>query len=381
MGIQLVIDNRRDGLPSAPGYYAAFPIEPSPLGDIVFPRGSTRLMGGRASVDAALDGMLAAGAGGVVVLVCHAFTQGLLLPFAPNGSALALTSTMAKMDAVIAAEAEAQAIRQMPKSSDKEVKAAIDRWTALIDRMQQPGLSLGPVTLKERETLYEKLIALRATEFGFPTSAELRSFFDKLRRVRALALDRLELRACNIGGDEATMKNVRTFFGAKNLTAPAVGTFYHEPFAIRTMLDEVRVLAEAEARRDNRRPAWPLGLQSDASRSIALVEHPRGKARGFVGAIQTGAKLVPRDFVLMVEETSAFHYRAEGAVVADSRGGPNWSKVREFVLGWIHPNSAYMQGPFPIAGLWTPGTELSEVGDMPYVLPNETGYMRLITKV
>jgi hypothetical protein len=68
------------------------------------------------SVEAALDSMLKAGANGVVVLVCHAYSQGILLPLATGGGALAVASTMNIVDDVIKAEAEAASIRKMPTS-------------------------------------------------------------------------------------------------------------------------------------------------------------------------------------------------------------------------------------------------------------------------
>jgi len=88
------------------------------------------------SVEAALDSMLKAGANGVVVLVCHAYSQGILLPLATGGGALAVASNMNIVDDVINAEAEAASIRKMPTKSDAELKAVLDRWEKFLNRLQ-----------------------------------------------------------------------------------------------------------------------------------------------------------------------------------------------------------------------------------------------------
>lgn len=74
------------GLQEAADYYADFPWEPSPAGHMTLGKAITIK---DATLDAVLEEMAKAPAGGVVMIVCHAYSQGLLMGLAkgcPGGS-------------------------------------------------------------------------------------------------------------------------------------------------------------------------------------------------------------------------------------------------------------------------------------------------------
>jgi hypothetical protein len=389
---QLIIDGRPEGLPEAQQYYLTFPLEPSPLGDMTLTKSTTTAMT-NSSVDAALDPMLKAGADGVVILVCHAYPQGILLPLATGGSALAVASNMKIVEDVITAEDEAASIRKMPAKDAVETKAVLDRWAKLLNRLQ-PGSITGTFTTKEAEAFYSKWLEMVAGPLGFsgkPRAVALRRFLDRLRKVRAIKLARLELRACNIGNNKETMEIVRKFFGALKLTAPTVGTFFLSPVLPSTVV-RFRPKSARRILGTGRLPG-PIGIRVRAeTNSVGVIAGPKDNVtRGFLrttviaGPTPTLARsgmhlgTVEQSFfafTLTIEETSAFHYKASATVVNAADGRQDWSTVREFVTGWILPNSSYARGAFPIAGLWTP-----DIQDLPFVLPNETSYTRLMEVV
>jgi hypothetical protein len=387
----LIIDGRQHGLPHAPGYYQAFPLEPSPLGDLTLAATRTTVMRQDSSLESALDAMARAGNGAIIVLVCHAFQQGLLLPVAPGGTtALAVVSNMALIDKLIAAEAEADKIRSLPTKTAEQQKAVIDRWTKLLNDLQ-PGSITGTFTAAEAEAFYAKFLdmAARQLEFGgSPPRAALQRFFAKVLRVRGLKLARLELRACNIGNDKTSMEAVRKFFAAEKLTAPMAGTFYLPPVQVSTMAQFGQPPAR---RRGVRGPARAPGPMRDRIGSVGILAQEGHTTRGFLrvttvpadfgtglrSGLHLGAIVSFFSFTLTIDEIAAFTFRPSAAVASTGDGvTQDWRRVRAFVNGFVMPGSSYQSGAFPLAGLSTPNTV-----DQPFVLPNETSYLRLFEKV
>jgi len=411
----LIIDARNDGLPDAPAYYEAFPAEQSPLGEISLSKSNTLAMK-NSSLEVVLDGMLRAGPRAVVVLVCHAYSGGLLLPIASGGkSAFAEKDNLATIDKVIKAEAEVARIGKLPSTTPQEQQTVLDRWEKLLNNLQ-PGAVQGQFTLKEAQAFYGKWLDMVARKLQFPNRSALLSLAVKVLRVRDLKLSRLELRACNIGRNADTMDSVRKFFGADHLTAPTVGTFYMSQLPISTMAVRVSprrnhsvMGGAAVARRGTMgagRTPGPVGqaqgieiISKDGEPTLVLSRIPANvdivsdqqleaqtghTTRGFfkrsfmyfarpLMGVHVSAFHM---FTLTIDETSAFHYQGFACVFSTGDGvTPDWGKVREFVQGWILPAATYNQGPFPVAGLWTP-----DIQDLPFVLPYETSYVGLMAQ-
>jgi hypothetical protein len=411
----LIIDARKDGLPDAPVYYRTFPAEQSPLGEISLSQAKTLAMT-NSSLDVALDGMLTAGARAVVVLVCHAYSDGLLLPIAPGGkTALAVKDNMALIDRVIKAQAEGAAITALPTTTSQQQQAVIDRWTKLLNDLQ-PGSVQGQFTTKEAQAFFDKWLDMEARNMEIRSRADLQKLTAKVLKVRALKLSRLELRACNIGKKSDTMDAVRKFFGADFLTAPTVSTFYMGLLPVSTMAVRVsprrnrNISGSGSVVRGGTiaasRTPGPVGsvqgievVANDGEPTLVLANIPSNvdivsdqkleaqtdhTTRGFfkrsfmyfVGPFMGVHISTFHMFALTIDETAAFEYRGFVSVFSTGDGvTPDWSKVREFVQGWILPAAAYHHGPFPVAGLWTP-----DVQDVPFVLPYETMYVGLIAQ-
>lgn len=375
----LIVDSSADGLPQAAVYYRAFPRELSPLGELALKVANMKELR-RISLDAVLDEMQKAGPGGIVVLVCHAYRHGMLLPLAPGStSVFADIDNLATIDKIIGAEAEVASIRALPAKSPQ----IIERWTKLLNSLQ-PGWVVGTISAQEAEGAYAKWIGGWAKTFEFKTSAALRDFLKKVVKLRTLKLSRIELRACNIGSEPDTMEAVRKFFGVDHLTAPIVGTFFGwvPVFAMAPangLSDHLGVIGAAQQPGPLR--ALPRVLDARSGALMAQTDHSRRAFLPVEGYVfdprnDPSLKAAHFQFILTIDEIAAFKYSLFAYVVAAPNShSPNWSKVRNFLDEWVMPGSTYASGGFPLAGLWTAEEGVVET---PYVLPGEMGYLRCI---
>jgi hypothetical protein len=396
----LVIDSRRNGLPDAPAYYAAFPQEPSPFGMLAFAPARTALMDADASLFRAVLELAKAGRG-AAALVCHAFSDGLLLPVAPRGTSVFATSqTMNTIDKLIDFDAEHDRIRALPQTSDTERKAVIDRWEALFKILQWPA-GATPVsppanfTDDQAEKVYQQWLTRSMTALEFRSTTDLREFFKRVKALRTAHLDRVELRACNIGGAPAAMDRVRKFFGCERLTAPTRGTFFGV-----VPVGGLFVARRARGARGPTASAVPLGRDDsrDAAESLRLMTSA-DPTRGFLGfssslsvpgPIQsrlpsfvvpffddsTGLELFHGfHFVLRIKEIRAFHYEIH-AWAGGSSGtpAPDPAFVRKFCAEVFKADTRFNATALPLAGLWTPGLA------KPFVFPLEPEYLPLIAQ-
>jgi hypothetical protein len=397
----LVIHSGGDGLSHAPDYYAAFPQEPSPFGMLTFTAAKTIRMDADASLfRAVLE--LAKAAGGAAVLVCHAFSDGLLLTVAPGGQQVFSTSgTMDTIDKLIGFEATHDQIRALPQTNDAERKAVMDRWASFYTTLPwpagatPPNLPSGFADDKQAEQVYQLWFSKVAPTLEFKTSADLRELFKRVKALRAAHVDRIELRACNIGAAPTAMNRVRTFFGCDKLTAPTRGTFFG--------VVPIAPLVVVRRPRGGRGPtasALPLGHEDsrDASVSSGLLAQA-DTTRGFLFFSSTitipepGQRRLPRfaipffddgtlvelfhgfRFVLRITEIRAFHYSIQ-AWAGGSANAPALEPdiIRKFCAEVFKANTTFRATNLPLAGLWTPGAA------KPFVLPLESEYLPLIAQ-
>ena len=407
MALRLIIDGSHEGLPHAPGYYRTFPREPSPAGDLDL-RGVPTTVMHTPSVETVLDEMIRTGSGATVMLVCHAWDNGLLLDWTPGGASTAVRQSMETMEKLMGFEAEAEQIATKPE------QARGDAWAKLLNRIT-PGSVHGQITASEGEAAYLKWLDGQATSFKMPgrsPRARLRRLIGKIRAVRALELDRLELRACNLGNSPDSMKVVRRFFGCKKLLAPSAETFFIGPASVFPMHylanyflkggREPSIVAGTSTIRD--RIPQPRGRNPFVNYYDVLTSLHRPTTRMFFSkipdtsnrwAIKHGkdavtAYMLPRTPELLavrIVQTSRFSYLCPWmAVISDSSTAlTNWAKVREFVTDDIMPGSSYREGALPLAGFWLIGGDEpalpawpAESKNIPFVLPNEPGYLERI---
>jgi hypothetical protein len=414
----LIIDGRKEGLPDAAGYYKVFPREPSPLGDITLSDKKRTVMS-TSSLDTVLGEMPKAGAGGIVVLVCHAFGEGMLLPIAPGGKLKLKVDTLASINKIIAVEMEVASIRRLPRKTPEEKKALLDRWEKLLNDIT-PGTLVGPYPIEELEEIIRKAEAVygtfldeQASRFEFANRAALLQMLAKLRRVRDLGLSRLELRACNIGDNGDTMKAVREFFNVANLTAPTLGTFYLPPTSPATMAARARPGGRMVTHGVHGAYMMPgitgiaPGPESPYLLNVMYAREVMSRGgrttRGFFDrnpmsfwsldwSIPLG---IHYHFIITIDETEPYSYKynVEASVFStcDLRRRDwgviqqDWGWVRWFVDGKVMPNSVYKSGPFPLAGFWNPKMVINRglrgSVSVPFVFPNEWAYTEVISHV
>ncbi len=192
---------------------------------LTFTQAKTTVMLANYSLFVALTELAKAGAGGATVLVCHAYRGGLLLPVAPEARRSSrIRPSMNSIDKLIDAETAHDQIRAMPQTTDAERKAVLDRWRTFINSL--PGGHVdGQFTDAEAEKLYQQWFAQQGAILEFRSAANLRELLKRVKALRTTKLDRIELRACNIGSNSTTMDRVRKFFGCSKLE-PTVGTFF-----------------------------------------------------------------------------------------------------------------------------------------------------------
>jgi hypothetical protein len=397
--IRVIVHSGRHGLEVAADYYKKIPWEPSPAGNLALDQ-SPIVRLNDATLDSVLDEMIKAGAGATVLLVCHAYGEGLLMPLAHHGRLPAGRTAITKLLEVSSAEGKARAIRGMPERTDNDKKKKIDAWTALTDEIAA-GAVMGEVTLQEAEWLYTNWVDGVAKDqllLGGPSpTAVLKRLVQKVERVQSLNLDRVELRACNIGGFPDAMAKVKQLFGCRSLLAPLVGTFYLSGVPVET-LDRFDRRFVSEHRRGGFRYPGPAGrfeeLGWDPPEAFALGVRKANPGMRIFWDVQStyippanphpsphkydgGTSVIKmrQVFAMIVEEVSPFWYRGSAATWHESkRHGPLQDDAQTFVHDYIMGTASYKSGSLTVAGFWTPG------GGMPWLLPNEPEYVQQITQ-
>jgi hypothetical protein len=340
-----IIDGK--GLPHAAGYYRTFPREPSPAGDLRIPASSIATLHS-GSLAGVLDEMAKVAPGGTVLLVCHAALpgDGLILKTGPGrGGEAFLTEDMERLLKAGEAETAADVIRHLPQrtAADQDAKAAA--WAALLNRLV-PGTVNGTVTLNEVAPVYHRWLQAVGESMGTNEHGVL-SLVKKMNAVRALHLDRVEIRACDAGRKPSMMNTLKTFFNCTHLLAPVNETFYLSAIPVDSA--DVTVMT----------PAWAH------------------KFPGVSRVFRHGT------FTMTIRELARFSYKGSGVGLGPDRPNPMhgrhhlldpyWEGVKRFIGAYIQPNSSYVRGGFPVAGFWDP-----QDAQRPFVLPNEVSYMMRI---
>lgn len=416
MAVHVYIDGSKGGLPDAPVYYATFPHEPSRLAadDMTLDPAFTTVAK-KPSAEGMLDVMIKAGSEGVVMVVCHAWSNGLHLPMLGGDTTYLTADTMDSLDKVMKLEADAAKVRAMPEGTDDEKKAKVEAWRQLIGSVDAT-LVEKPFTLPQAEKLYQRLFdkwavgGLQLQAAG--GAAALRRLLGKVKAVRDLKLARVEFRACRLGDkDLNTMKKVKAFFACRRLLAPEVETFFLGPIVVLTVgrmaaelqrpkgRDGLRRFTSAVRTRGGRqgsgRLPGPAGTDVvDRARALEIID--KETTRSFIVFVHvmsyktaidadTGftyyrpgpIRAVPEFFHLTVNEITRFHY--QGFACASPAAGepdkPNKEILQKFLQKYVMPGVVVPAGGFPVAGFWI-GSQPT-----PFILPNEPEYRAHIKEV
>lgn len=221
-----------DGLPGAAIYYRTFLAEPSPLGTIEMESSQIRALN-NPDLLALLRAMAAPSASRDILLVCHApiaGEPGLLLPLVGKSGSAGKEALELLIKAETWNDTATDIIGSQASEADKVAK-----WKQLFDTIQKDASSgkigfrgvTGTFTSAEAKTFWEgSVLPGIASTLGI-SKADLLRLFEARRACVQRKLERLEIRACDVGGSPDVMDLIRRYFGCKKVTAPKLETFYH----------------------------------------------------------------------------------------------------------------------------------------------------------
>ncbi len=405
-----IIDNSPHGLPHAAPYYKVFPREPSPAGHMAISAKQMSLLQ-NPSLRSVLDEILrTAAAGCTIMIVCHAplSGSGLLIPLdiggrQTSGEALDVVMNAAKADSAAAP------VRKMPEKTQDEKLKKRDDFLNIIRGLDPPIIVQQEVTLQEAKQALDGWFQSEGARIGL-SSQRLRSLIGAMDKIRALKIERIEIRACDAGKDRKVMLTMKKFFGCSKLLAPRLETFFLDPITIEGIPPTSFPSPQGTATNPGVLPA-PLG---HAARPGPLPNPPGSSPRTGEVWVPTrwpqestlirSSKFLPADtkgrlliadtsiFLLAVGEvkpakgeTRSFKYRGAGVtegIRAHGKITPNAKIISDilnrFVLpGTVYPDRKFVGGKFPIAGFWNPDDSKLP----PFILPNENLYVGSITQV
>jgi hypothetical protein len=390
--VRLIIDG--EGLPHAKGYYATFPHEPSPAGEMALLDSATVVLSPLTVLNL-LDELVKAGPGGTALVVCHAEPHGMRVRL--DGG----RGTFLSQEAVIVIEeserglASATSIRAMPEKTDKEKLDKKNAWRSLSEKLDLR--IVGDFELDEASRFFDKWFDSQAGRLSISAST-LKDVMTKSKAVRALALERLELRACDLGTDKGAMAVIKRFFGCKALLAPRCRTAYLAPMTVESIapLVPIKTATPQGLPQVSHMPGgvWnahrlpgPHGLgvlSPDPVTGDLTVKGTKipGKKRSFFNG---------RSFLVIgIYETEPFTFTGGAAaprpVNAVTKKGapppswtnePDWNQVAEVARSlFMFSGGNYKGKKFPFAGFWDP-----PASSFPWLVPNEKEYLTLIVSV
>ena len=395
--VHVIVHSGRRGLGEAAEYYKQFPWEPSPAGDLDLQNAKIVKLE-KATLDLVLGEMAKAPAGGKVLIVCHAHDEGkgLLMPLAAGAGMSAQQEAMDRLLEAGVAARRATTIRAMPTKTDQEKKAKSEQWIGLATDFRL-GFPPDGATVAQLEQFFETgLRGFAQRELHLAGGAtDLKRMLAHVEKVQSLKLERVEFRACKIGGDEDTLKTLKKLFGCGKLLAPTARTFYIRGLPVDT-LERFDKLYIREHPVGKLRPPGPAGKsfkdagdfvidvirKNPATRIFWDVEfgyipsaNPHPAPYKFDGGTTT-IKLKGRVLAMLVEEIAPSWYRGSAATWHETkRSRPEWDDAGKFVEEYMMHQSRYKSGSLMVSGFWTPGEEV------PWLLPREPDYVDHVKQV
>jgi hypothetical protein len=238
--------------------------------------------------------------------------------------------------------------------------------------------------------LYQQWFAAWATALEFRNAADLRELFRRVKALRSAKLDRIELRACNIGSDATSMTRVRRFFGCAKITAPTVHTIYG---------------VVAVGAMGGRAPTARLACSYASGQSAPTRRFPRRSLVGRVD-VQTSTRgfvhftdamialrhvparphspifqLPPIElfggfrFVLRIVHTGGIDFGSAAWAAGSAKSpAPDPDIIKHFCAGAFKTDTLFHDLNLLHAGLWTPGEA------KPFVFPLEPEYLAHIAQ-
>ena len=327
------------GWPEALAYYRMFPREPSasPALDIHIDK---IVPIERITLDKVLDEMLAVGEddGNEILIVAHGTVE--------EGNSGGLSMPLAEGCSVDAMRKEVRAVTEAAVAVREAASNPLG-WTRFIENPLDRRRVQDSATREQGPALLQEWLQARARSLDL-TKERLLDLVAKRNLVADRALQRVEIRACNLGSFPDAMRALREFFGAGSLLAPKVITVFGSL--------RVHILEDA-----NQYQGW-IQSHGGAGASDAFAETESANGRCFGEA-----------FCLRIQEASPESYRFELEAAALSE-----LAVQSWVGECIMRGSAFSgSGALKVAALWTLG---QQGHSQPFVLPGEEAYRGLIVR-
>ncbi len=219
------------------GYYNAYRFELSKnVADDMIIDDVVDLAVGNANVTLVdvLQAMISAANAGYseLMIVAHGSPKGLIMPMAP-GMGSADKDNLPKMTEIAGIVAERDRIGAISNATQQ-----LAEWVTLLKRVSGSniagGAQWGPITANQLSAISSGADARKWLETLAPTvngqsiltDQSSVTLFTLRNQIVQKKLKRVEVRACNLGGDAAGMTALREFLGAAVVLAPMVKTFY-----------------------------------------------------------------------------------------------------------------------------------------------------------
>jgi len=372
MALKTIID--ADRLPTAVQYYGRFPREPSPAGTMTIPPNTVAAVR-NLTLERILDEMALLKNGDEVLLVCHGTPHHLLLPLVAG---VGSTAAIRALDL----------IWHVMRVRDQTGHAgSLSDWKKHVLRLSEvvTGSQVQISSIADAKTHLDNLLAeaIRLTGLDQPTVDRLVA---KLRKVHALKLKRIEIRACDIASGawpraRGQLRTLLRFFGCDKLVAPTTSTFYLTRFAIEAVRSEADLNNWFGSFATTHAPG-PALRQVQRQQDLHVNPGPVARHRPPLLLNRLNSAVTRNfngDVVLAVWELRPSVQYAAGAVTLirpndTGRATPDWTRVQKFVNDFINPGQGTIDSPFPLAGFWNTGGKT-------FVLPNEPEYTKALVAV
>jgi len=340
-------------------YYSIFPREPSPLGpwridqvvvirDISFEKLVDMMLGLRKKE---------------YLVVCHGSSFGFFMPLinGSESSAMALNFDggdgalkilMKIIDELANADAAAQKVKE-----DERVAA----WKALIQRLVGKKEADQITTSKKGKAAFTKWLDEFSIKSMNIKGKAIERLARKVKQLRQVHLDRVELRACDMGARPEALDILRKTLGAKAVAAPNMETFY--------------VVV---------RPSFGPNKFDEFKKSIGSLGKNRYQFFGFkppqprpAAAGRRGRAPVPQPeqppmwiFILGVFKESAVVFRGDASA-------NRFEAIQRFVSSFMMSGSRYnprARLDLPVTGFWTDDSKRK----IAFALPPDSEYRESI---
>lgn len=359
------------------GYYGAFRFEISknPTDDMTLDEVVDLAAGGRSvTFTDVLEEILspASSTYSEFMIVAHGSPKGLIMPLGP-GLPSADKDNLPAMTEMAGIIAERDRLNALSDS-----KQQLDGWKKLLSRVSGTrianGGTFGHIFSDQLDAITSAADAQKWLETMSPTVNKISILADPVslkllnlrNKVVARKLARVEVRACNLGGDSDGMSALREFLGATRVLAPMVKTFYaHVSPKLFTSEAEYNVWLKRNA-------GWLLGVGSE----------PPG-TRTYLGSdlfLKMDAKRTTPMAVLKLVQPSS---QTCAGLAGDAR---NYAMIKLLVDNNIdvkqsanyHGGAFFVGGLDPVAGRTASNPPPVAANGKPFLLASEPEYRAMI---